>query len=196
MKSKIRYVVIFMFISLVLFACSSYNPIDKETLKEIEDFYIESVEKILTENRLTGEIEMKLSGEMEEVSTDRYHGNYMLRVTSNEFASLTSEQKLSFIDELDGIRYDNWKVTVDVSEEIISNGSTYEARYNGELYRDNTKIFPWKTEFYSSSPSSSSSSTCDTLRNNLDEALLLSGGETTDLTVYYTQALMDNDCFD
>ena len=55
---------------------------------------------------------------------------------------------------------------------------------------------PFSSPPSTSSPSSSSSSECDTLNNNLDMALLLSGGETTDLTILYTKALMDKGCFD
>ncbi len=48
----------------------------------------------------------------------------------------------------------------------------------------------------SPSISSSSSSQCQTLRDNLDLALLLSGGEETDLTRYYRNALRDENCGD
>jgi hypothetical protein len=185
-----------MFLSLILFACSSTKSIERK----IENFYIESAEKILKENGLTGEVKMILERELDEYSDGIYSGSYNLLVTSTDFESLTDEQKLSFIDELGEIRFDDYKCVLVVYEDVKSNGNTYSSYgHNGRLWKDNTQIFPPISDSYypsSSSSSSSSSSTCDTLWDNLDAALLLSGGETTDLTVYYTKALMDNDCFD
>ena len=50
MKSKTRLVVIFMFLSLILFACNSKIAIEEEIKEEINTFYVESAEKILEEN--------------------------------------------------------------------------------------------------------------------------------------------------
>ena len=137
-------------------------------------------------------------GEIKEDSYGAYYGSgsFTLRVTSDDFDSWLSQDKILFLNELDEIRFS--KYGLHVKEEVESNGGIYKLGEDKRvLYRDSFQMYPIPSSFNSPfSSSSTSSSTCDILWINLDDALLLSGGETTDLTVYYTKALMDNDCFD
>lgn len=75
---------------------------------------------------------------------------------------------------------------------ILSNG--YLSFYDklGFIYA----LEPIQSSSSTSLSTSSSTEVCKQLKDNLDLALLLSGGESTDLTRYYRQALIDNGCND
>ena len=75
---------------------------------------------------------------------------------------------------------------------VFNYGEMRLAQYGSEVVKFN-KIDQSSVPF-SIPSSSSSSSQCQTLRDNLDLALLLSGGEETDLTRLYRNALRDENC--
>lgn len=181
-KINIKLVIVSTICLVLLSSCGSSEH------SRYESAYIEAAKKVLADFGLTGDAKMEYDSEYEGYKV------FNLIVESDDYELLPQGQQIAFLSELDEI----WVADADllVLDYVISQGNKYNYYDSDNSFYKNGEQINSPSPSTSSSSSSSSSSTCDTLWSNLDAALLLSGGETTDLTVYYTQALMDNDCFD
>jgi len=200
MKSKLFFIVAIFISVFLLGACSPVNQFSSP-VNQFTRFFQESTEKIVSDAGISGEITISNS----RIQKYEYFSmiDYDITITSDSSELLSISELKSLLGKIDQLKIDSGNVHgYVVGPSIIINGDEYtyyESDGSETLYK-NGEEYPKPEPIIdnSSSPSSGSSSgsTCDTLWNNLNLAILLSGGESTDLTETYYQALSDNGCFD
>ena len=202
MKSKILLIAVLIIFSQGLVACNN-------EYSQYEKMYEEEARKVIKDLGFTGRADMKLETESDighltlkikdifsvvEWDYDIYtllYDLYSINVSTGEHKFYINVVAYSGDDKF---TFDPDTETVVINDDVRY--LIHPRGWNESKESDSLPTFYYSEPETSPSNSSSNNSTCDTLFDNYDYAKLLSGGEITDLTTYYMNALMENDCFD